>query len=180
MAALLNPSRAAAPHPTTARLTTVHADPGHRDPGHRDAAVASAIGAVHANRHADPATPAERRRPSGTPDLPEMPPIGTVDGWVVLVLPPELGRDDTARLDRRVLTLMRHGMLRLVLDLTATSWPPDLFGLIVSTAWRRAQLRGGRLRLVASTPAHRDALRALRLPGPVHVFPTVVSALAAA
>jgi anti-anti-sigma regulatory factor len=108
-----------------------------------------------------------------------MPPSGVVDGWTVVVLPVSLRAGKAARLEHRMLTVMRRGYLRLVLDVGAVEWSDDVFRLVIENTWRRVQLRGGQLRIVADNPAARRGLRNLRLPGQVHVFPSVKSALTA-
>lgn len=106
-----------------------------------------------------------------------LPPANAVDGWTVVVMPRTFRPKQLLGFDRQMVTLMRCGYLRIVLEVNNLDWGDERCRALVENTWRRVQLRGGELRLVASTPIARRGLRTLRLPGEVHVFPTTASAV---
>jgi hypothetical protein len=107
-----------------------------------------------------------------------LPPAKAVDGWTVVVMPKTFRPKQLLGFDRQMVTLMRCGYLRLVLEVNNLDWGDERCRALVENTWRRVRLRGGELRLVASTPVARRGLRTLRLPGDVQVFPTTASAIA--
>jgi anti-anti-sigma factor len=99
-----------------------------------------------------------------------------VGGITIAELTGELDIASAPALREQLLSLLRPGASRLVVDLSEVSFA-DASGLavLVSTA-RRARLLGGFLRLAAVSPPAGQALHVTRLHRNLAIFPTVQAA----
>jgi anti-anti-sigma factor len=101
----------------------------------------------------------------------------TERGHVIATLRGELDLTAAPALREQLLSLLRPGTSRLVVDLSAISYA-DASGLAVLVGTRRrARLLGGDLRLVSPAPAVTAALSLTGLGGQLDVFPTVRAAI---
>ena len=100
------------------------------------------------------------------------------DGLVIVTLGGELDIVPTPAVRERLLSLLRPGVSRLVIDMSALRYA-DASGLavLVSTQ-RRAVLLGGALRLAALQPAVARVLAATGLSRHLDTYPTVQAAIA--
>ena len=100
------------------------------------------------------------------------------DGLVIVTLGGELDIVPTPAVRERLLSLLRPGVSRLVIDMSALRYA-DASGLavLVSTQ-RRAVLLGGTLRLAALQPAVARVLAATGLSRHLTAYPTVQAAIA--
>lgn len=102
----------------------------------------------------------------------------TQDGYTIASLAGELDIASTPVLREQLLSLLRPGASKLVIDLSKVTFC-DTSGLAVLVGTgRRARLLGGVVRLAAPAPAVTSALRLSGMLGQFDDFPSVAAAIA--
>jgi anti-anti-sigma factor len=100
------------------------------------------------------------------------------DGPVIVTLAGELDMASAPAVRERLLSLLRPGANRLVIDMSAI-WYADASGLaVLVNTQRRAVLLGGTLRLAALQPAVARVLTTTGLSRHLAVYPTAAAAIA--
>jgi anti-anti-sigma factor len=100
----------------------------------------------------------------------------TAGGITIAELTGELGIASAPALREQLLSLLRPGSSRLVIDLSKVSFAdPSGLAVLVSTA-RRARLLGGFVRLAAVSPPAGQVLHITGLDRNLAIFPTVQAA----